>query len=101
FRSRRIHASHGYAIELMREFLLRRNQPIELKYRGSMEAIASLAGASCDLAGFHAPLGDLQAAVLAFYAKWLDPRRHVLINLATRRQGIMVAARNPLAIQSL
>ncbi|HJY78107.1 MAG TPA: substrate-binding domain-containing protein [Burkholderiales bacterium] len=97
----RIHASHGYAIELMREFLLRRNQPIELKYRGSMEAIASLAGASCDLAGFHAPLGDLQAAVLAFYAKWLDPRRHVLINLATRRQGIMVAPRNPLAIQSL
>src|SRR5262245_30551114 len=41
----RIHASHGYAIELMRQFLLRRNQPSERKYRGSMEAIASLAGA--------------------------------------------------------
>lgn len=97
----RIHASHGYAIELLRNFLLRRNVPLDLRYRGSMEALASLAGENCELAGFHAPLGELQGAVLEFYAKWLDPARQVLINVSTRRQGIMVAPGNPKGIQAL
>jgi molybdate transport repressor ModE-like protein len=97
----KIHASHGYAIELLREFLVRRNIPVELRYCGSMEALASLAGEICDIAGFHAPLGELQASVLKFYIKWLDPTRQVLINLATRRQGIMVAPGNPKTILSL
>lgn len=97
----RIDASHGYAIELLREFLVRRDVPVDLKYRGSMEALASLAGENCDLAGFHVPLGALQLEVLRFYVKWLDAERLTLINLATRRQGIMVAPRNPKAIQSL
>ena len=96
--SLRVHASHGYAIELMRKFLLRREIAIDLRYRGSMEALASLAGGSCDVAGFHAPLGPLEAEVLGFYAQWLDPARHVLIRLAVRRQGIMAAAGNPKGI---
>ena len=97
----RIHASHGYALELLREFLVRRSVPVDLKYRGSMEALASLAGASCEVGGFHAPLGPLQGKVLAFYSRWLDPARHVLIHLSTRRQGIMVAKGNPKRIESL
>lgn len=97
----RIHASHGYAIELLREFLLRRDVAVDIKYRGSMEALASLAGASCDLAGFHLPLGDLQDAVLDFYAKWIDAHGHVLVNLSTRRQGIMAAPGNPKRIHGL
>lgn len=97
----RIHASHGYALELLREFLVRRSVPVDLKYRGSMEALASLAGGSCDVGGFHAPLGPLQGKVLAFYSRWLDPARQVLIHLSTRRQGIMVARGNPKHIQSL
>ena len=66
-----------------------------------MEALASLASGSCDVAGFHAPVGDLQGAVLSFYAKWLDADRQVLINLSMRRQGIMVAPRNPKGLLSL
>ena len=96
-----VHASHGYAIELLRNFLVRRNVAIDLRYRGSMEALASLAAANCDLAGFHAPVGDLQGAVLGFYSKWLDPSRQVLIGLSTRRQGMMVARGNPKSIVSL
>lgn len=95
------HASHGYATELLRSFLARRNIAIDLRYRGAMEALASLAAANCDLAGFNVPFGELQAPVLEFYAKWLDPARHVLINLCTRRQGLMVAAGNPKSIISL
>ena len=97
----RIHGSHGYALELLRTFLTRRNVPVDLRYRGSMEGLAALAGGDCELAGFHAPIGELQEAALAFYARWLDPARQVLISLATRRQGIMVAPGNPKAIQSL
>jgi molybdate transport repressor ModE-like protein len=97
----RVHASHGYAIGLLRDFLARRNVPIDLKYRGSMEALASLAGKNCDLAGLHAPIGEMQSAVLEFYVKWLDPARHVLLHLTTRRQGIMVATGNPKSILSL
>ncbi len=97
----RIHASHGYAIELLRNFLTRCNIPVDLRYRASMEALASLAGENCDIAGFHAPVGELQAAVLEFYARWLDPEGHVLVHLATRRQGIMVARGNPKLILSL
>ncbi len=97
----RIHASHGYALELLREFLVRRSVPVDLKYRGSMEALASLAGRSCEVGGFHAPIGPLQGKVLAFYSRWLDSARQVLIHLSARRQGIMIARGNPKRIESL
>ena len=97
----RVDASHGYAIELLRTFLVRRNVPIELRYRGSMEALASLASGSCDVAGFHAPTGELQGDALRVYATGLEASRPVLIRLATRRQGITIAAGNPKSIQSL
>lgn len=97
----KVHASHGYSLELLREFLLRKDIPLEIKYRGSMEALASLAGGNCDVASFHVPLGAMQAAALKFYVKWLDPQRHVLINLSTRRQGLMLARGNPKGIMSL
>jgi len=97
----RLHASHGYAIELLRDFLARRHVSIDLRYRGSMEALASLAGGSCELAGFHVPAGELQGPALQFYVKWLDPAQHRLIQLATRRQGIMTAPGNPKSLFAL
>src|SRR5262249_25896203 len=86
---------HGFAIGVLRDFLLSMHIPVEVKYRGSMEALASLTGLNCELAGFHVAVGTLQASVLKFYARWLDPKNHVLINLATRRQGIILAPGNP------
>jgi molybdate transport repressor ModE-like protein len=97
----RIHASHGFAIGMLRDFLLSMHLPVEVKYRGSMEALASLAGMNCEVAGFHVPIGSLQAPMLKFYVRWLDPRHYVLINLATRRQGIMTAPGNPKNILSV
>jgi len=91
----RIHASHGFAIGMLRDFLLSMHLPVEVKYRGSMEALASLAGMNCEVAGFHVPIGNLQAAMLKFYVRWLDQKNLVLINLATRRQGIITAPGNP------
>jgi len=97
----RIHASHGFAVETLRGFLMRAQIPVDLKYRGSTEAVASLASAGCDVAGFHVPIGEFERRAVAQYARWLDPATQTLINVATRRQGLMVAPGNPKKIYGL
>jgi molybdate transport repressor ModE-like protein len=97
----RIHASHGFAVETLRAFLSRAQIPADLKYRTSQQAVASLAGGNCDVAGFHVPLGEFQARAVAHYAPWLDAGSQRLVNVATRRQGLMVARGNPKRIYRL
>jgi molybdate transport repressor ModE-like protein len=97
----RIHASHGYAVAALRDFLVERGVAVELQFRGSADGLMALCQANCELAGFHVPQGDLQAQVLEHYIKWLKPRSQRLISLATRRQGIMVAKGNPRKIAAL
>lgn len=94
----RIHASHGFAIQSLREFLSRKHIPVELKYRGSGEALASLCRGTCDIAAFHVPIGELQEKALKQFMASLKPNSQRLIHLATRRQGIMVQHGNPLDI---
>jgi molybdate transport repressor ModE-like protein len=91
----RLHASHGFAVQTLRQWLLREQVPIELKYRNVQEALGSLNRGSCDLAGFHVPQGELQEAALRHYLKALRPDKHRLVLLAQRRQGLMVAPGNP------
>jgi len=98
----RIQASHGFAVETLREWFVRRQVPIDLKYRSSFEALAALRGQACDLAGFHVPLGEFEGPALQQYAKWLKPQAQTrLIMLATRRQGLMVAPGNPRGLKTL
>jgi molybdate transport repressor ModE-like protein len=97
----RIHASHGYAVAALRDFLVDRGATVELQFRGGADALMSLCQSNCELAGFHVPQGDLQAQTLEHYIKWLKPRSQRLINLVTRRQGIMVAKGNPKKIAAL
>jgi molybdate transport repressor ModE-like protein len=94
----KIHASHGFAIETFFEFLSKRGITFDRKYVSSLEAPAGLRDGACDLAGFHIPLGTQEAPALKHYRRWMDPARHVVIDLATRRQGFMVAPGNPLKI---
>lgn len=97
----RIHASHGFAVQSLREFLSRKNIPIELKYRGSGEALASLCRDTCDIAAFHVPIGELQEKALGQFISSLKPHSQQLIHLANRRQGIMVQQGNPLELLSM
>lgn len=99
--SLRIHASHGFAVSALHEQLVEASVPVELKYCSSVEAVATLHGGGCELAGFHVPLGEFEARTVAHYARWLDPAAHRLIHLATRRQGLMVAAGNPRKIYEM
>lgn len=91
----RIHASHGFAVEKLGEFLRAAQVPVELKYCGSQEAVASLHGGTCDVAGFHVPLGEFEPVVAAHYGRWFKPRQQTMVHMATRRQGFMVAPGNP------
>lgn len=91
----RIHANHGFAVETLRTFLAAAAVPHELKYCGSVEAVASLGGQACEVAGFPVPLGEFEPAVVAHYGKWFAPRTQRIIHVTTREQGLMVAPGNP------
>ena len=97
----RIHASHGYTIERLREFLDTRDIAIDLRYVSNEAALSSLCRGRCDIAGFHAPIGALRAPYLAYYTRWLKPRGYRLIRLVTRTQGLIVARGNPKAVTEL
>jgi molybdate transport repressor ModE-like protein len=97
----RIHASHGFSIQLLHNFLGAALVPNELKYRSSMEAVISLHQGDCDVAGFHVPIGEFEAPVLAHYGELLASPSLRIINVVTRRQGLMVAGGNPKEIYRL
>lgn len=97
----RIHASHGFAVELLGETLVRQTIPHEMQYMGSQAALESLSHGHCDLAGFHVPDGDLQPIALEHFAKWLTQPDGVLIELAYRQQGLMTAIGNPKRIRKI
>jgi molybdate transport repressor ModE-like protein len=96
----RLQASHGFAVETMRQFMVDRDIPIDLKYRDSDELIGALIDHQCDLIGLHLPIGDLQGAAAAHYALRIADDWSV-VHLATRRQGLIVAPGNPQRISGL
>ncbi len=97
----RVTASHGFAIAALVAQLEKQGVTVDVKYRGSTEAVAALARGECDLAGFHVPVGEFSAAAAASYTPWLNPKQHALIHLAYRTQGIFVAQENPKGITGL
>jgi molybdate transport repressor ModE-like protein len=97
----RVQASHGFAMERLMQHLAQDGLRIELNYSGTAAAVAALRDGECDLAGFHLPLGPLQDTVLAHYGPWLGDEALSLIDVATRRQGLMVRAGNPKEVFSL
>ena len=97
----RIHANHGFAVETLRPFLERSGVHSEFKYCGSVEAVAALHDHACDVAGFPVPIGEFEPAVLEHYRRWLAIGAQRIVNVATRRQGLMVAPGNPLKIYGM
>ncbi len=93
-----IHANHGFAVETLRSFLAAASVPHELKYCGSVEAVAALHAQACDVAGFAVPLGEFEPPVVAHHAQWLSAKSQKIIHVTTRQQGLMVAPGNPLKL---
>jgi molybdate transport repressor ModE-like protein len=97
----RVTASHGFAIAALVAQLEKQGIRVDVKYRGSTEAVAALSRGECDLAGFHVPVGEFSTAAAASYTPWLNPKQHALIHLAYRTQGMFVVQGNPKGITSL
>lgn len=91
----RIHASHGFAIETLHGMLGAAGVPIERRYCPSLEALASLKNGQCEVASFHAPVGEFNQTVVDHYQSVLQPKSQTLIHVASRRMGLITAANNP------
>jgi molybdate transport repressor ModE-like protein len=97
----RVHASHGFAIERLLARLGAQGVDVERRYTSTQEAAAAFHDGACELAGLHVPLGELEARGWAGYAPWLDAGTDVIVDIADRVQGLMVAAGNPLGIRGV
>ena len=95
----RIHASHGYAVALLPEFA--QDFQLDLQYKSTSEALASLNRGACDIAGIHVPAQIRIDSMMHSYSRYLKPRVHRVIRFITRQQGLMVKPGNPKHIQQI
>lgn len=96
----RIFASHDFALEKLRA-MAGAALPLDLQFRGSLEALEAMARSRCEVAGFHIPEGELGRRLAASYGKWVKPGSIRLIQFVSRNQGLMVANGNPRRITGL
>jgi len=97
----RIHASHGFAISKLSEFLARSpDSNIDLRYMTNQASLDSLRAQECELAAVHLPHGDLRKRAVAGL-KGLDPAIYCVIGFVTREMGLFVRRGNPLSISDL
>jgi putative molybdopterin biosynthesis protein len=95
-------ASHDHALPLLRDFCAPLGLHLDVRFMGSVDAVAQLNAGRCVMAGFHCVSQPYAKSLTArSYKPLLKPGQHKLIGFARRSQGLMVAAGNPLAIQSL
>lgn len=97
----RLQASHGFGVETLRRAMAAADVPLDLQYRSPDEALDALRAGTCDLAGLHVPIGGLEGELLRHYRDRLDPEGDRVIELAMRRQGLVVAPGNPKGLQAL
>jgi molybdate transport repressor ModE-like protein len=96
-------ASHDEALARLRGLAASQARlHLDIRFTGSVDAIAALNEGRCSVAGFHTrerpPAGSLAQRT---YQPLLQPGRHKLIGFARRSQGLIVARHNPRNIQSL
>ena len=100
--SLQIHASHGYAVALLPNFIRKKiSKEVGIKFTGSIEAVRNLCRQECDIAGLHlAQHPDIRTRIANTYSPYLQIDKHVIIRMVIRRQGFIVPKGNPKKIQS-
>ncbi len=98
-----LHASHDDALAALRVHAgATARLHLDIHFTGSVDAISALNQGRCTMAGFHTlerpPVGSLAQRT---YKPLFKPGLHKLIGFARRRQGLIVAAGNPLGLHSL
>jgi molybdate transport repressor ModE-like protein len=95
----RIAASHDLALADWIEN--GRRISVDLFWRGSEEALATLVRGDCEVAGFHLPDDWSAEQATAWLGRWLKPRQYVCLPIMRRQHGLLTAPGNPLGITSL
>lgn len=97
-----LYASHDAALSALRDHARQRQLHLDIRFMGSVDAIAALNTGRCMMAGFHTleQPGSKTVAARA-YRNLLKPGVHKLIGFAHRTQGLMVARGNPLGVTGL
>ena len=96
-----IHASHDFAMAILRDRVAAAGLRVDLQSRGSFDALGSLLRGDCEVAGFHVADGPLGSLMARRHAEGLAGRDVRLLALAARRQGLIVANGNPLRIRAV
>ena len=98
-----VFASHDLALPLLRDLAsAAHGLHIELRFAGSVDALAALAQGRCLVAGFHVPpLAGGSAQFAGAMKPLLKPGVHKLIGCVRRNQGLMVRPGNPLRLRGL
>ena len=97
-----IRASHDLALAQLRDMTARkRTISLDLHFEGSLDALRALVRHQCDFAGFHIPDSPLRSLMLEPFRALLKNEGLRVLRFADREQGLMVAAGNPLGIQSV
>ncbi|MBK0394190.1 substrate-binding domain-containing protein [Ramlibacter algicola] len=98
-----VHASHDDAVALLRSRAASAARlHLDVRFMGSLDAIASLNEGRCTIAGFHVPPQSPPGSLAQrTYQPLLRPGLHKLLGFARRPQGLVVARGNPLRITSL
>jgi putative molybdopterin biosynthesis protein len=97
-----LYASHDAALSALREQAAARRLHLDIRFMGSVDAIAALNAGRCMMAGFHTlDQPGIQSIAAQTYRSLLKPGLHKLIGFAHRQQGLMVARGNPLGIHAI
>ena len=97
-----LYASHDDALPRLREHAATSGLHLDMRFCGSVDAIRALNEGRCTLAGFHTQSNPADTSHAAkAYKDLLQPGLHKIIGFATRSQGLITAAGNPLQLHSL
>ena len=97
-----LYASHDTALSALRDQAAPKGLHLDIRFMGSVDAIAALNAGRCMMAGFHTTeQPHAQSVAARTYRSLLKPGLHKLIGFAQRTQGLMVAKGNPLQVTSL
>lgn len=96
-----VHASHDFAVAILRDRMAAAGVPMALQSRGSFDALASLLRGECVVAGLHLADGLLGSLIARRYAEGFAGHDVRLLPLAHRRQGLIVRRGNPKRIREV
>ena len=97
-----LYASHDAALSALRDQASAQGLYLDIRFMGSVDAMAALNAGRCMMAGFHVrDQPERHSATALTYRSLLKPGLHKLIGFAHRQQGLIVAKNNLLLIKGL